>query len=205
MRVSPFGRGITSKRRSGRNNGETMTDVVLERTFDPPTSLKEFTESAAKQEGCFDLYRVDWQCSLMAKDRKRLICWFRGIDVESVRTALRMNDVDTQILWGGSYHEAPDLAANALAGANVVVERRFDAPTTLAEIQAIEDAGAQCLEMRNVEFVCTLFCTDRTRMICLYRAPDAESVRQAQREAGMPFEAVWACDVISQDTARSLR
>jgi hypothetical protein len=29
-------------------------------------------------------------------------------------------------------------------------------------------------------------------MICLYEAPDAESVRQAQREAGVPFDEAWA-------------
>jgi len=29
-------------------------------------------------------------------------------------------------------------------------------------------------------------------MICLYHAPDAESVRLAQRQAGMPLERVWA-------------
>ena len=28
--------------------------------------------------------------------------------------------------------------------------------------------------------------------MCLYRAPDAESVRIAQREAGMPVERVWS-------------
>jgi hypothetical protein len=37
----------------------------------------------------------------------------------------------------------------------------------------------------------TLFSTDRKRMICLYHAPDAESVRLAQRAAGMPFGEVW--------------
>ena len=29
--------------------------------------------------------------------------------------------------------------------------------------------------------------------MCLYSAPDAESVREAQREARMPVEGVWAC------------
>ncbi len=181
-----------------------MTDVVLERRFDPPLTIEEFAASAAAQAGCFDLYRVDWQRSLMSKDRRRLVCWFRGVDVESVRTALRMNDVDTRVLWGGSYHEAPELAADALATVNVAVERQFDEPTSLDEIQAIEDAGATCLEMRSVEFVCTLFSADRTRMICLYRAPDAESVREAQREAGMPFESIWAFDVLSPETIKSM-
>jgi hypothetical protein len=28
-------------------------------------------------------------------------------------------------------------------------------------------------------------------MICLYRAPDADAVREAQRQAGVPFTSVW--------------
>lgn len=195
---SPSGRGNTSMSHNGFGNSKTMTDIVLERNFDPPISPEAFMESAARPKGCFELYRVTWQQSLLSKSRDRALCWFRGVDIESVRTALRNHDVDVRVLWGGTYHEAPHLPPEGVAAANVVVERRFAAPTTLEAIQAIEDAGAGCLEMRSVEFVCTLFSNDKTRMICLYRAPDAESVRQAQREAGMPFEAVWAFDVLSQ-------
>ena len=36
-------------------------------------------------------------------------------------------------------------------------------------------------------------------MLCLYEAPDAESVRQAQREAGVPFERAWAFEAIRRD------
>jgi hypothetical protein len=181
-----------------------VTDVVLERNFDPPIGLEEFVASAVDQAGCFGLYRVDWQRSLLSKDRKRLVCWFRCTDVESVRIALRQTGTDTRVLWGGSYHEAPNLDVDALRSVNVAVERSFDEATTLEEIQALEDAGAHCLEMRNVEFVCTLFSSDRKRMICLYRAPDAESVREAQREAGMPVDAVWAFDIADRSLVQSM-
>ena len=32
-------------------------------------------------------------------------------------------------------------------------------------------------------------------MICVYQAPDAESVRRAQKEIGMPFDEVWPATV----------
>lgn len=180
-----------------------MTDVVLERRFDSPTTIDEVVEDAKAQAGCFALYQVEWQRSFMSNDRRRLVCWFRGTDVESVRTALRKNDVDTRVVWGGSFHEAPGLGRGDLDTVNVAVERRFDEPTTLDAIQAIEDAGARCLEMRDVEFVFTLFSGDRRRMLCFYRAPDAESVRQAQHEAGMPVEAVWGLDIINMALVES--
>ena len=60
----------------------------------------------------------------------------------------------------------------------------------------IEDAGIECLNMRNVRFVRTYFSADRTRMLCLYDAPDAEMVRQAQREAGVPFDDAWSFVIV---------
>ena len=58
--------------------------------------------------------------------------------------------------------------------------------------QAREDAHQWCLDTHGVSFVRTYFSQDRKRMICLYRAPDAEAVREAQRKAGMPLDAVWS-------------
>lgn len=74
----------------------------------------------------------------------------------------------------------------------VVVERSFDEPVEFAAIQALEDRGAWCLEEHRVRFVRTWFSKDRRRMVCLYEAPDAESVRIAQRKAGMPLDRVWS-------------
>lgn len=74
----------------------------------------------------------------------------------------------------------------------VLVEREFDEPVDFGGIQALEDRGAWCLQLHQVTFVRTWFARDRRRMICLYEAPDAESVRLAQRKAGMPVTCVWA-------------
>jgi hypothetical protein len=81
----------------------------------------------------------------------------------------------------------------------VVVERSFDAPASMDELQAREDAAAWCLEQHRVQFVRSLFSADRRRMVCLYRAPDAESVRLAQAQAGMPVDRVWACRHFTQE------
>ena len=59
--------------------------------------------------------------------------------------------------------------------------------------QQAEDAAAWCLELYKVTFLRTYFSADRKRMLCLYQAPDAESVRLSQQQAKMPFERVWAC------------
>lgn len=75
-----------------------------------------------------------------------------------------------------------------------IVERYFDEPIILADIEEQERQSKSCFDMRNVSFLHTYVSPDRKRTICVYEAPDAESVREAQREAGLPFERVWAAD-----------
>lgn len=169
-----------------------MIDLVLERRFATPLSAELVRSLSEAAESCFSLHRVAWEGSLLARDGRRMVCRFRAPDVESARNALRQAGAEVTTLWPGTVHDAPGLDAGALAAANVLVERAFAAPVSLAAIQAREDAGATCLQTHRVHFVSTLLSRDARRMLCLYRAPDAESVRIAQHQAGMPLERVWA-------------
>ena len=174
-----------------------MTDCFLERNFDPPIDTGKVLAMALDCFGCFSIHRVDWRTSFLSADGVRMICWFRAPDLESSRIAMRQSNVDCRNLWRGSVHDKPGLDGEEGAAANVLVERSFSEPVTLAQIQAIEDAGIHCLETRDVHFARTFFSADQKRMICLYRGPDAESVREAQRQAGVPFDAAWAFRAIS--------
>jgi hypothetical protein len=78
----------------------------------------------------------------------------------------------------------------------VLVERSFAAPETFERLKAIVDAKAWCLEQHRVEWARSFLSNDGRRMLCLYRAPDVESVRLAQREAGLPVDALWAFERI---------
>ncbi len=173
-----------------------MTELILERRFDPPISRADVMAMAEETGGCFSLYRVDWNQSFLSTDGRRLLCWLSAPDAESARAALRQSGVGEYEIWPGTVHDATDADAPSWQLANVVVERRWDEPVALDDIQAIEDAGAGCLTTHQVRFARTFFSTERRRMICLYQAPDAESVRNAQRQAGMPLESVWACRLV---------
>jgi hypothetical protein len=94
----------------------------------------------------------------------------------------------------------PATPAGASPAATVVVTRSFTKPVDLEAIQAIEDAGRHCLDTHRVTFLRTFFSNHRLRMVCLYRAPDAESVRLAQHQAGMPVERVWTCQPLVWQT-----
>ncbi len=170
-----------------------MTDMFLERTFEPPLVPEAVVAMSVDAADCFLMHRVDWLGSLLSADGRRMLCWFRSPDAESTRTALRQSGADAAVLWAGTVHTPPAPPAPDPAATQVVVARRFDEPVTVESIQAIEDAGAWCLEAHRVQFVRTFFSRDRQRMLCVYQAPDAESVRLAQAQAGMPVEAVWPC------------
>lgn len=174
-----------------------MTEVFLQRWFDPPLTPEAVREMAERSTGCFDLYRVEWRGSLLSSDGRRMVCRFTSPDTESTRTALRQVGELEYVPWPGSVHDSPSADAASAEAPNVVVERSFDEPVALEAIQAIEDAGASCLETHGVTFVRTFFSRDRKRMVCLYRAPDAEAVRIAQRQAGMPLDRVWSFRLVA--------
>ena len=166
-----------------------MPHIILERQFDGPMSPEAFKEMGLEHAACLKIYRVEWRESLLAEDGSRLTCRFESPDTESVRRiAERQGRTTSRIAWPGAVHDT-----GREGTANVVVERRFDEPTAVEALQAIEDAGAWCLDLHKVTFLRTFCSGDSKRMICLYRAPDAESVRLAQTQAGMPVERVWAC------------
>lgn len=172
-----------------------MPELFLERAFDQPMHAAALREVGADLEGqaCFDLHRVEWMGSLLSSDGHKMVCRFRAPDAESVRIVMRTVGVThLRCLWPGTLHQRPTLTEAESASANVLVRRRFEQAVSVEQIQALEDASAWCLEARRVKFVRTYFSTDGRRMICLYHAPDAESVRQAQRQANMPVEDVWA-------------
>jgi len=168
-----------------------MSEVILQRTFAQATTPRQVLAGMPGPGGCFDIHRVDWKASYLSLDGKRMVCHFAAPDAESARIALRQLGADTSLLWRASVHDAPGSGAADLASASVIVERYFAEAVELQAIQDIEDAGSWCLETRNVRFARTYFSADRRRMLCLYAAPDAESVRQAQREAGVPFAEAW--------------
>jgi len=174
-----------------------MIDVFVERHFDEaPMTEAIALELGAFGASCLNLYRVDWLESLLARDGRQMICRFRCPDAESTRAALRQAGAEFGRLWPGTVHTAARPAADDHAATAVVVTRAFAEPVSLDAVQAREDAAAHCLENHRVRYQRTFFSNDRRRMVCVYQAPDAESVRLAQLQAGMPVDQIWGCRIV---------
>jgi len=79
--------------------------------------------------------------------------------------------------------------------ARVLVEQVFEEPFTDDRYAAFAKKIDPCLEIRNGAWRRSSLAIDRLRMVCEFEAPDAESVREAFRTAGIPFERVWTANV----------
>jgi hypothetical protein len=73
----------------------------------------------------------------------------------------------------------------------VLVERSFGEPVRFEDVQRLEREATWCLDLYRVRFLHTYVARDGMRMVCVYEAPDAESVRLANETAKLPFERVY--------------
>ena len=80
--------------------------------------------------------------------------------------------------------------------AHVVVERSFPVPQSDEDLSMVEDRLAPCSELYGVVWKRSVVSLDRRHMICEYQAPDAETVRKVQREAGAAFDHIWSGEII---------
>lgn len=83
--------------------------------------------------------------------------------------------------------------------ASIVIERRFDPALTDTDLQHMMARAGPCLSERNAHWIRSYLSVSRERMICLFDAPDAESVRQAFRLAGLSVDSAWQGDVLAPD------
>jgi Protein of unknown function (DUF4242) len=81
----------------------------------------------------------------------------------------------------------------------VIVETLVDYPLTPENPTDTDLRILACLAERQVTWRYSLLSSDRTRMICIFAAPDAESVRESYRKGGGDFKQIWTAELILPD------
>jgi hypothetical protein len=76
-----------------------------------------------------------------------------------------------------------------------MVEQVFSEPLTDERYAAFAKKIDPCVELRQGMWRRSSVSVDKLRMVCEFEAPDAESVREAFRTAGIAFERVWTANV----------
>ena len=74
----------------------------------------------------------------------------------------------------------------------VLVEYERPAP---AELEEWTRRINRCLSLRGARWMRSYLTADGRRAICEFEAADAESVREAYRAAGQPFDRAWVADL----------
>lgn len=172
-----------------------MEWVIVERELPQAVNFDDIRALRARLQGCADIYRVEHVRAYLSRDGHRLDCVFRAPDAESVRTANRNGDAPFSHVYSATMHgPEPDLVQPE-SGELVLVTRSWEQPVAFDDVQAQEDAFAWCLQQHRVKFLRSYFAKDRRRMLCLYAALDAESVRTANRTAGLPFDNICSVSV----------
>ena len=77
----------------------------------------------------------------------------------------------------------------------VMMEQVFNPPLSDEEYRKLTSKLDLCLDQRDAIWVRSYISADKTRCVCEFEAPDAESVREAFRSAGAPFERIWSAEL----------
>ncbi len=163
-----------------------MADIFVERLFDSP--IGEAAARAQEADAYLGPHTVPWEDGYLAMDGRRMLCRFGVPGPAALRRDMQKARTDTRVLWPGRTYRTRTESA-----VNVVAEQRFASALSAGEIRDIGEVCAGCSATHRVHIVRTLVSPDRTRVLCLYRAPDAESVRLVYHQAKVPVDTIWAC------------
>jgi len=89
--------------------------------------------------------------------------------------------------------------------ARIVAEQVFDPPLSEEASSQLARRIDECLMSRYGCWRRSYVSLDRRRVTCEFDAPDAESVREAMRLAGAPFERVWVAEVFAVEDSPELQ
>lgn len=179
-----------------------MATIVVEQELHCPRSVDDVRQSMQASERFRRLNNVTALRHLLSSDGRRLIGLFDAMDAEAVRLAMRADNVGRpQNIWAATSYVSQEIAGmrppTGRSRSLVVVERSYAVPIPFEQVLPSKEILRLCFELRGVSHVATYVAQDQMRIICIVEAPDAETVRVANRHAGIVFDVAWhAADII---------
>ena len=172
-----------------------MEIVVVERKFEQPVQFEDIQALEGAGSWCLNAHRVRFLKALFSRDRRRMLGLYEAPDAEAVRLAEGEARVPFDRAWTCSHLRNDSTSDQTPAAEFVVAERLFPEPVTPEFVaNALREKG-WCLDLHRAEYVESYLATDGLRMVCVFRAPDAESVRLANKQADVPYTNVWTASI----------
>jgi hypothetical protein len=172
-----------------------MALIIVEREFETPQVFETLQAKEDAQAWCLEENGVEFARTYFSIDRTRMVCFYVAPDAEAVRRTQRTAELSyTRIFAANSLNELTGRVVPTSDSSKVlvIVERSFPPSTQLQDaIQMVRDA-AWCYDTNDVDVIDSYLPLDMSRSLCVFGAPDVESVRRANRVSGLPFTRVWA-------------
>jgi hypothetical protein len=168
--------------------------VVVERRFGQPVEFEDIQKLEDEGSWCLDAHKVRFIKTFFSRDRRRMLCLYEAPDAEAVRLAEDQACVPYDRVWT-CIHLPATGTAEAPALETVVAERTFPEPITAEFVSNTLKQAGWCLDVHRATYLGSYLAGDGKRMVCVFRAPDAESVRLANDQGGVPYTEVWTASV----------
>ena len=165
-----------------------MADVFVEWTVETRLHESDIQSLMHDSNGCREFHKVQFRESLLDDAGKHLFCHFRAPDAESVRMALRCVGADIDVLWSGIIHDRPEPAIP-----NVVVECKLSHSILTDTDESLDAIASNWADLYGFKLTRAIVSRDGMRIICLCKAPDAESISLAQNHNDVRATSIWPC------------
>jgi hypothetical protein len=132
---------------------------------------------------------------LFARDGRHAICVYEAPDAESVRRTQDELKQPYDRVWTAQPLRLPPGDRDPRYEW-VVAQRALPRAYGIEEIEAVAGDPLGCNKRHRCTLLDSMLSLDGTRLICQYAAPDAESVRSANTQSGVPYERVWVARVL---------
>lgn len=172
-----------------------MELVIVVRRFEEPQTFEPIQAAERRVAWCLEQHRVRFLRSYMSRDGRSMVCFYEAPDAESVRLTQAKAGIPVESAWSAAVQRFRDCDVAPEGRVTVVVERELDPPVTLELVASVFASGKGCLGLHGAEPVASHLSKDGRRLLCIFDAPDAESVRIANRQMGVPVARAWPAEL----------
>ena len=171
-----------------------MQDFYLEQVFMAPLTPAMERSLLTRLAACADAHHAQWRDCLLDDERHRLVCRIAAADLPTAYAAAQCSGFGADATWlsavpGTTTDPDRDVREGLV---DVLAECRWEVPTAASAAAHGQHACGWCLDALRVQPGPVITCAGGRRRLALFRAPDAEAVRNAYRRASVPFERVVA-------------
>jgi Protein of unknown function (DUF4242) len=172
-----------------------MELVLVERRFEKPVAFEDIQGQERAHSWCLDAYHVRFLKTFLSKDRRRMLCLYEAPDAEAVRRSQEQARVPFEHAWTCQSVKSPDELSDISGKEYVVVERVLAQPVTSEFVSSALSISRGCMELHRARHLESFLERGGLKMVCVFRAPDAEAVRTANTQLGAPDGDTWTASV----------